>query len=179
VETIVKTQAIANWIQTLTGLAVLAGLVLVVWELQQGRDVAMAQMTSDGFDLAAQISLAEMGENPALVFDKACTNPAAMSESDLMVLDSYNRALLIQIRRAYTIERRSGLYAGTWKEIAPWSFGGVFDTVPGRIWWRESKDHLPAEIQDLGDELLSNQSDDRSCLAVRWKTLIAAAGDGA
>lgn len=85
-----KAQAIANWIQTLTGLAVLGGLVLV----------AMAQMTSDGFDLAAQLTLAEMGENPALVFDKACTNPAALSESDLMVLDSYNREMVHECRLA-------------------------------------------------------------------------------
>ena len=39
-----KSQALTSWIQILTGFAVLAGLGLVVWELQQTRDLVRAQL---------------------------------------------------------------------------------------------------------------------------------------
>jgi hypothetical protein len=172
-EALVNTQTITNWIQTLTGLAVLGGLVLIVWELQQVRDVSMAQMTSDGFDIAAQLLIAEIGENPAEVFEKSCSAPATLTESDLMVLDAYNRALLIQVRRPYTIERRSGLYVGTWKEIAPLSLGGIFDNLAGRIWWQENRFSLPEEIRLFGDELVENPGH-RDCFVNDWKNLINA-----
>ena len=42
-------QAIANWVQIITSVAVLVGLGLVVFELNQTRTLVKTQLTSDGF----------------------------------------------------------------------------------------------------------------------------------
>ena len=44
------TQKVAHWVQIATGAAMLVGIGLVVWELEQSKDVAMAQLTSDGYN---------------------------------------------------------------------------------------------------------------------------------
>ena len=44
-----NSQTIANGIQTLTGIAVLIGLALVVLELRQSRGLARAQLAADGW----------------------------------------------------------------------------------------------------------------------------------
>ena len=64
----------ADWVQIATGVALLVGLVLVVWELSQSRDVATAQLSSDGTDRYLQSAVPRMGENPAAALAKSNGN---------------------------------------------------------------------------------------------------------
>ena len=51
-------QSLSNWIQIVTGIAILVGLGLVVLELRQSRDIALAQLSSDLFMMrSAQLSV--------------------------------------------------------------------------------------------------------------------------
>lgn len=70
-----ETRKIANWVQIATGFGVLIGLGLVVWELQQSRAVATAQLTSDGFAHFHQLNISRMGESPATAPTNLYTAP--------------------------------------------------------------------------------------------------------
>ena len=84
-----RSQAITNGIQILTGLAMIIGLALVVWELQQTREVAKAQLTTDIFDEGLQISSFKIGEDLPSAFAKACEDPASLTGPDFTALNGY------------------------------------------------------------------------------------------
>ena len=60
-----NSQALSSWIQAIGAVAILGGLGLVVWELQQAREIAKAQQASDGSAGYSQRVQAMMGENAA------------------------------------------------------------------------------------------------------------------
>ena len=127
-------KTIANWIQIFTGIALLVGLALVIWELQQGQDIAMAQLTSDAYDQVLQQRVADLGEDPASVHAKACEDPTSLDARELYVLASAYGIEVSRVMRAYRIEERSGLYSGLWREVADDSFLNR-STIPGYAYW--------------------------------------------
>ena len=149
-----RKQTLSSLIQITTGLAVVAGLALVIWELRQSREVAIAQLTSDGYGIGMQRTVAALGENPANALAKACENPEQIASDELVILDAHFQALVHEIMRAYRIEQRSGLYEGTWRQIAQGGFRDIFSTSVGRGWWHQEKGSLPLEVQQLGVSVL-------------------------
>ena len=92
----------SSWIsitQAITNLAVVIGLVVVVYELQQNRALMQLQMTSDHFALAAGTFSSGMGEEFPEVYARACTSPHDVSHSDAVVLLNYYQALWSQFER--------------------------------------------------------------------------------
>ena len=55
-------QRFLNWIQIATGIGVLIGLILVIFELQQTQAISLAQLTSDGADQVQKQSLVWISE---------------------------------------------------------------------------------------------------------------------
>lgn len=79
-------QSISNWVQIVTGIAVLASLGLVVREMQQSHDIALAQLSSDLYMMRSQHNSALMGESPTDVIEKACDSPEELTKSDYRIL---------------------------------------------------------------------------------------------
>jgi len=167
-------KGISNWIQIATGVALLIGLGLVVWELQQSRDVAVAQLTSDGFSNWRPIDIANMGESPATVLAKACRDPQSLTDEDLEVLGAYYSAIVSSIDRNYKIEERSGLYDGVWRRTAQALFGFVLNTVAGRTWWEAEKVWYP-HLQDISATIAEAVSPRDECWTDSWRNRIAEA----
>jgi hypothetical protein len=84
-----KIEMINVWAQIITGIAVIAGLGLVVWELQITRQASVdmyALITvSDG---SADIS-SMYGEQGAEVMAKACFEPSSLSNAELFIVSKY------------------------------------------------------------------------------------------
>jgi hypothetical protein len=173
----VNSTTIANWVQIITGIAVVIGLILLIWELQQSRDVASAQLTSDAMDQILQIDLSEAGENPNVALTKACEDPNSLTNEDLWVLQSYYYANVGFILRAFLIEQRTGLYEGIWIEAAYARFEGVFSSRAGRVWWEARRKIYPQEIADLGDSILMAANTSHGCHLDDWRKSIQAGGD--
>ena len=177
-----KSTTLVNWVQIITGISVVVGLVLVIWELQQSRDVAIAQLTSDAIGQAIQIDLAETGENPNIALTKACEDPSSLTNEDLTVLQGYYFAQLVYILRGLLVEQRSGLYTGVWIEAAYARFGSVFSTQPGRVWWSAQRNVYPKEMVDLGDSILmelypSTENSTQGCYLDAWREAIQTGSD--
>ena len=145
-------------IQVTTSVAVIAGLGLVVWQLQQVRDVTMAQLTSDGYDQGTQILIAQMGEAPSIPLEKACNNPESLSDADILVLNAFFSARLLQVLRPYNIEKRTGMYTNAWQDIAPGTFFWIFSSSPGRDWWEQRRTTVQVEVREFGDRVLEQGS---------------------
>ena len=158
------------------------GLILVIWELQQSRQVAIAQLTSDAVDQAIQIDLSEVGENPSVARAKACEDPNSLTTEDLWVLHGYYKVQLVFIMRALVIEQRSGLYEGFWIEAGHARFGTVFSSRVGRLWWEAERKFYQPEIVDLGDSILMErystaENTSQGCYVDEWRKSIQAGSD--
>ena len=149
-----NSQVISNWIQITTGIALVAGLALVVWELQQAEKVARAQLSSDSFAQGAQVQTSLIGEEAGEAMAKACTDPESLTDGELMVLFSVYRSQLNLNRRLYIVEERSGLYEGDWRRYAPGAFANIFDTSVGRAWWKHVA-IVDQQYRKVGDDILS------------------------
>lgn len=77
------------WIQLMTSLAVVAGLALVVWELQMTREVSSDQYALQNISDSSADQGAVYGEQAAEVLAKACFEPTSLQNSELIILSHY------------------------------------------------------------------------------------------
>lgn len=82
-------ELINAWAQILTGIAVIAGLGLVIWELQLTRRVSYDMYALISTSDESADSSAMYGEQVAEVVAKACFEPSALSNAELFILDRY------------------------------------------------------------------------------------------
>ena len=165
-------QRVIDWIQIVTGLALVIGLGLVGVELVQSRDVAEAQLGSDGFNQHFQSLMTLMGENPAAASVKACHDPRSLSDEELAVLEAYYASLITSVGRAYVIEQTTGLNEGSWMAMADTGFFLMFRTLAGRTWWDKNKEAFAPEIVNFAEPLMKNAPPNNECWISDWRTLI-------
>ena len=90
-------------VQLITALAVVVGVVLVIYELRLTREMTYAQMVQDRLGNSIQEITNVYGENVADTLEKACYNPEAISGSDAIILESYFENKLWEVYRAYAL----------------------------------------------------------------------------
>ena len=150
-----ESQKLSNWTQLVTGVAVLIGLGLVVWELQQARQLARAQISSESFAFGAQNNAGLLGEEAAAVIAKACRAPEKLTEVDYVILNAHYANRVNVLMRMQIIEQRSGLYDGDWHRFAPGVFNRIFETAAGRGWWKSAPSRYEGELAKVGNDLLA------------------------
>ena len=171
-------QEIADWVQIATGIALLAGLGLVIWELQQSRELHRTGLFSDAFSLYAQQRVPIMGENPSEVLARACTKPDQLTDSDLEVLTIHYTEVYSRILRIKLFGTFSDLYEPeSWRAFLP-MLEEVFRTIPGQVWWTTNKQVYDTGIRTAGDQYLqkfgppnchlqnAGKSCDKACFSV-------------
>ncbi|MGK0223849.1 MAG: hypothetical protein ACI9ON_003096 [Limisphaerales bacterium] len=82
-------EVINAWAQILTSVAVIAGLGLVVWELQLTRQVSIDTYALLSTSDNTTDNSAMYGERVAEVIAKACFEPSSLSNAELFILDRY------------------------------------------------------------------------------------------
>jgi len=146
---------ISNWVQVITGAALLAGIGLVVWELRQNRDAFQSQLTSDGYHNISQRNIALLGERPADVLAKACDSPESLTKSELRILEAFYVDNLNSLRRSYVLARRGDYYDVDYWKRYPSDITIMFETKVGISFWRTMTGWVEPEIKHFGDELLA------------------------
>ena len=149
-----KFEVINAWAQILTSIAVIAGLALVVWELQITRQIsidtyALINTSDDSSDNSAMY-----GERAAEVVAKACFEPSSLSNAELFILDRYfeNRVL-----RVYQVLWQSKFSDDQeWKQIATTWLETILTYPQGEVFLRESTDvEFNDDIAKLVQELIA------------------------
>lgn len=163
-----NTEQLNSWLQTGTGIAILIGLVLVIWELQQNREAAQSQLTTEGWHMVNQTSNAMLGESPAKVLAKSCDAPETLTTEDLIVLDQYfSEVLNHRVIRLVSLTKRGSFVSDEyWRsDLGQWH--AIFQYPVGRAWW--SSKHWKPDIQKFGDEVLSDWKP-KPCTNPDWLT---------
>jgi hypothetical protein len=150
---------ISNLIQLATGISIVIGLVLVIWELQQNREAVASQLTSDGFMQTAGSNQAVMGEQTANVLSKACYKPTELTAADYYVLDHYYSELIQRTFRLSTLSKRGSFYSNEYAENGNReSWGRLFESSIGRAFWKAKRRIVDPDVRAIGDAQLENWS---------------------
>ena len=70
-----STARFSNWFQIISNVAIIVGLGLVIYELNQGKRLVLAQLTSDDASSLRERNMTIMGESPQDAIAKADLHP--------------------------------------------------------------------------------------------------------
>jgi hypothetical protein len=146
-------EQIADVVQMATGIALVLGLVLVLWELRQAKSLTLAELTSQAFSEQMEEARTVMGEHPATAIAKACNDPESVTKDDLIVLQAYYGSVMSQIWRLRILEDVED-FGVQWQSIAREGLIGLLSTEHGR-WWFAENVARDAELAAIGDEILA------------------------
>ena len=140
-------------IQLATGIAIVLGLALVLWELNQSREATKSQLTSDGWGQIGQQNASIVGERLASVIAKACDQPDALTTTDLVVLEAHIEEQVNAIWRISSLMKRGSFYDESDLQKNVGGLNRVMSTHPGRS-YLQLMSWLPPDIRALIDEHL-------------------------
>ena len=139
-------------LQLLTNLAVVAGILVLIFELNQTRELAQVQTVDNAYLAAMSRNLALLGETPQESIAKAIFKPSEITEEDVVVLTQYYTAIVVSWRRLKD-DRAIGYFGGGWEDVvAEEAFN--FNTQFGRRWWLSYRQFGDAEIIGVVDRVL-------------------------
>ena len=84
-----RTEQLLAIVQIATGLAVVASLALILFQMQQNEKLASAQLTSETLANIQQLESMVMGEDYATTIEKINDPNAKLTEADLYRYDAY------------------------------------------------------------------------------------------
>lgn len=165
---------LGSWVQVLTGIAVVVGVVLVIVELRQVQTLARAQLTSDTMIQRMNIELAAAGENPAVALSKACLDPESLRPDEMRALDAYLYSRVLGMYRFAILTYRDGLYTEEYlsRLIPGLMRTNILETAYGRAWFKVYADEniegsigVSKNVLELGLRAL-NEAEPVDCQAL-------------
>jgi hypothetical protein len=146
---------LTRWIQIGSNIAVFGGLVLLIFEMNQNRQLSQAGMISSGYAIAIDTQTAYLGENPMQVVAKSILDPSSLSEAELLIMGNYlSSQILIESRKRALLE--NGVYGEEVSALRimskPWAdnyFGNQF----AQSWYISEKARGRMEYYPYADEI--------------------------
>jgi hypothetical protein len=130
-----RTARFSNWFQIISNIAIIFGLGLVVYELNQSKQLAWAQSSQVNIQRMTSIQIAMMGEDPREALAKAALHPADLNERDVVALDAYYESIVTGWMGQRLHMRIAGIDA-PWRASVALEAPRIFSSEPGRRWLR-------------------------------------------
>ena len=92
-----------RWLTPLANIAILAGLALVAYELNQNSSLARMALVNEGNLVQNEIWANLMGEFPGEVIARATECPGEMTYADFMAMDAYLFTSMNMLYRDYQL----------------------------------------------------------------------------
>ena len=143
-------------LQILTNIAVLAGIILLVYELNQASNLTRAEVYDAAWSSAVTRNLTLLGESPAETLAKALYTPEDLSQSDALILNQFYNSLLTSWYRNKD-PRGIGYFGVEWEQIVL-SEAYLLNSKPGRAWWASVSPLVDPTVVAVVDEYLAQVS---------------------
>ena len=140
-------------LQVVTNVAVVAGILVLLYELNQTKDLAQVQTVDNAYLSAMSRNLALLGETPQKSIAKAIFAPNDIGTEDVVVLNQYYTALIVSWRRLKDV-RAVGYFGDGWEEVVS-EEAFNFNTPIGRKWWDSYQEYGDPEIISVVNAVLS------------------------
>ncbi|NKC00298.1 MAG: hypothetical protein GKR90_17680 [Pseudomonadales bacterium] len=145
---------LVDWIQMFTGLAVIVGLVLVIWELQQTRELARAQLAADGWNEMMETGRSTLSETFAQVRYKSCVSPEKLTEAEIQEVLSWFYILRNEAARMRGYSN-IGTYEITWRDLARNNIRVILGHKAGRAQYEKGKGNWWPWYEKIADEMIA------------------------
>ncbi len=149
---------ISNWIQIGSSLLIVVGIVLVIVELRQSKQLAQTALLSESWAVGIQRLNTEMGENPISTITKACVGEESLTMEEAGVLSTKYLLHMLTIAREKDLDKTALFEKETWKRRADGNLPAIFRTKHGRAWWNEVRKRmivLDSELVRYADDFLN------------------------
>ena len=165
---------LSDWLQVISGLGIVAGLVLVAFELDQNTKMAQSE-ASTGFATSFQtIDGAVIGDKLADALATASSRPDALSLAEMYVIDRYLFMVTDHFGRLYS-QKSIGVINFDpdilIEAVVPTYFGSKF----AQAWWSENKEHFPdrgtIEAIERGMVAVTTDRDSEYFRRIRGRTI--------
>ena len=126
-------------VSIVTNFAIILGLILVIYELNQTHTQSRAQLNMDDYSNLIGHRNSLMGENPAEAIAKAMSDPESLSDAEKIIVDAHFRSLYQQLS-SQSYMAQIGLYEESWRDVAPVVVKEFFNYPYAVQWWTNFKE---------------------------------------
>ena len=130
-ETMSLSRKIEFAVQSITGIAVIIGVILVVIELRQTRTLTFSQMSQERLAGVIEEKSKVYGDNLGDVFEKSCLSPEALTVGESLIMHAYFENQIDQVMRVYILQNH----------------GVGFDTAMANVDWTVAAAQFVYNIQ--------------------------------
>ena len=141
-----------DWLQIVAAVGVVAGLVLVAYELRQQQDLAYAQLVSDMYNAQQALNKSLQEAGVAQAYAKSTTAPESLTLDEQLVLNGlfHETVQVLVNRQEYMV--RIGLFRDDPAFGASIAGQVLFANAYGRAWWEEIRLDYEPVTRELMDE---------------------------
>jgi hypothetical protein len=149
-----------GWLQLSANVAILAGVVLVIFQLRQNAELLELQILKQEADSYIAGELMMIGENYADTWQKMLEEPENLNLAELRAIESHLWAHdIVRWRNLYDLHTSGLLDENAWKRLAGEDLEYELAHPYGRAWWEEIKENnnidLPRELVEFVDDGLA------------------------
>ena len=135
----------SSWLTIVANVGLLAGMALVVYQIDQNSQLARMALVNEGNVASNQFWADLMGENPTDVIAMAVECPEAMTYSDFLAMDAFLFTGMNILYRNYVLAQEGIFTKEDWQKsveaLASWYLANSF----GRVWWDEEAQYFFAD----------------------------------
>jgi len=143
-----KTSSVSDWFQIVASIGVLAGLVLVGYELNRNEGINIGNLSYQSLENLQNYNLVVVGENPMGSLAKACLNPEELSDEDYFVLDALYSFRTADIRKLEILRLRGDYdISSSIDGVARHHASEIASTIAGRAWLEANVSEIPVGMQ--------------------------------
>lgn len=155
--------AINKWMTLAANIGVFLGVVILVIELQQSRELMAAQLNVERSMANAAVEEAFADPHTAAVYTKMVTDPASMTLDEVRTADSLLVRAIWHFRLALHLENQGLVAPGTTRATMSGQGRVYFGNAFAQNWWAiEREQGWSGEIQEMMDEELARLGEGRT-----------------
>jgi len=150
-----------GWLQVSANVAILAGVVLVIFQLRQTADLLELQILKQDTDSYISGELVMIGENYADTWQKMIEEPENLNLAEMRAIESHLWAHdIFRWRNLYDLHRSGLLDEDAWKRMVRDDLEYELAHPYGRAWWEavRHESDLPLELVEFIDDGLAKAS---------------------
>lgn len=149
-----------RWVQGLSALGILFGLVLVTLELNQSARLVRAELGSGSMEYRQNLLTSVRGETLAAALAQSIDDPASLTREQQVVLHAWYQDAVGQVlRQTYLL--RLGVFEDPVEPFAAVQASTYFGTAWAQAWWQEHRADYPDYLRALLDAEIAALPPDR------------------
>jgi hypothetical protein len=166
---------LSNWFQIISNVAIIVGLGLVIYELNQSKQLAYASMVDQRTARMSARYLAMMGEDPRATLTRAALYPSELVEEDAATLEALYTDITLNWQNLCFTSRLLRIDRSC-EPVIENEVRRFFSSAPGRIWLADWIDEMKGIPGMKGIAMIAEQTvspEMGNYFASRYRALLA------